>query len=83
MAHKSGNQPPTGGLNRLLLGSWNYRAPVSGRTCALPLVSGWSSLAAVDTTFYELLVGLLLVAALLFWVGYLDMTVARSAPPRI
>ncbi|MFI5079440.1 MAG: hypothetical protein ACHQCE_00065 [Streptosporangiales bacterium] len=25
---------------------------------------------------------LLLVAAVLFWVGYLDMTAARSAPPR-
>ena len=75
--------PPRSVLNRLLLRSWDYRHPRvwAGVRFAvgiwLVFVGG---LLLSDGYLWATL--LLLVAAVLFWVGYLDMTAARSAPPR-
>ena len=75
--------PPRSVLNRLLLRSWAYRHP-----------RVWAGLRFVFGIWLVFLGGLLLsdgylwatlllvAAAMLFWVGYLDMTAARSAPPR-
>jgi hypothetical protein len=75
--------PPRSALTRLLLRSWDYRLPsvfagarfAAGTwlvvLCVILLAYGhwWSAL-------------LLVAAAPLLWVGYQDMTIARSAPPR-
>ena len=75
--------PPRSVLNRLLPRSWGYRHPRvwAGVRFAVGiwlvflgglLLSGgylWATL-------------LLMAAAVLFWVGYLNLTAARSAPPR-
>jgi len=75
--------PPRSVLNRLVLRSWDYRHPrvwPSVRFAAgiwLVFVGG---LLLADGYLWATL--LLLVAAVLLWAGYLDMTAARSAPPR-
>jgi hypothetical protein len=75
--------PPRSVLKRLLLWSWAYRHP-----------RVWAGLRFAFGIWLVFLGGLLLsdgylwatlllvAAAMLFWVGYLDMTAARSAPPR-
>jgi hypothetical protein len=75
--------PPRSVLNRLLLRSWDYRYP-----------RVWAGVRVAVGIFLVFLGGLLLsdgylwatlllmVAALLFWVGYLDLIAARSIPPR-
>lgn len=68
---------------RLLLTSWGYRHPrvSAGVRFAvgiwLVFVGG---LLLSDGYLWATL--LLVAAALLFWVGYMDLTAARSAPPR-
>ena len=75
--------PPRSVLNRLLLRSWDYRHP---RTCAGVrfAVGIWlvflGGLLLSDGYLWATL--LLVAAALLFWVGYLNVTATRSAPPR-
>ena len=75
--------PPRSVLNRLLLRSWDYRHPRvwAGVRYAVGI---WlvflSGLLLADGYLWAAL--LLVAAAVLFWVGYLDMTAARSAPPR-
>ena len=80
----TGNTAPSRSvLNRLLLRSWDYRHPRvwAGVRFAvgiwLVFVGG---LLLSDGYLWATL--LLLVAAVLLWAGYLDMTAARSAPPR-
>jgi hypothetical protein len=74
---------PRSVLNRLLLRSWDYRHPrVWARVrfavgIWLVFVGG---LLLSDGHLWATL--LLVAAAVLFWVGYLDMTAARSALPR-
>ena len=75
--------PPRSVLNRLLLWSWADRHP-----------RAWAGVRFAFGIWLVFLGGLLLsdgylwatlllmAAAGLFWVGYLDMTAARSAPPR-
>jgi hypothetical protein len=75
--------PPRSVLNRLLLGSWDYRHPRvwAGVRFAVGICLVFlGGLLLADGYLWATL--LLMVAALLFWVGYLDMTAARSAPPR-
>jgi hypothetical protein len=75
--------PPRSVPNRLLLTPWGYRRP---RVCAGVrfAVGIWlvflGGLLLSDGYLWATL--LLVAAALLFWVGYLNMTAARSAPPR-
>ena len=75
--------PPRSVLNRLLLRSWDYRHPRvwAGVRFAVAI---WlvfvGGLLLADGYLWATL--LLLVAAVLLWVGYLDMTAARSAVPR-
>jgi hypothetical protein len=75
--------PPRSVLNRLLLRSWDYRHPRvwAGVRFAVGI---WlvflGGLLLSDGYLWAAL--LLMAAAVLFWVGYLDMTAARSAPPR-
>ena len=76
--------PPRSVLNRVLLRSWAYRYP-----------RGWAGVLFAVGICLVFLGGLLLsdgylwatlllmVAAVLLWVGYLDLTAARSAPPRV
>jgi uncharacterized membrane protein len=77
--------PPRSVFSRLLLRSWDYRHP---RTCACVrfAVGIWlvflGGLLLSDGYLLATLLLLLLAAAVLFWVGHLDMTAARSAPPR-
>jgi len=76
--------PPRSVLNRrLLLTSWGYRHPrVSA--CVRFAVGIWlvflGGLLLSDGYLWATL--LLVAAALLFWIGYLNLTAARSAPPR-
>jgi len=76
--------PPRSVLNRrLLLTSWGYRHPrvSAGMRFAvgiwLVLLGGF-----LLSEGYLWATLLLVAAALLFWVGYMSLTVARSAPPR-
>jgi hypothetical protein len=75
--------PPRSVLNRFLLTPWIYRRP---RVCAGVrfAVGIWlvflGGLLLSDGYLWATL--LLLVAALLFWVGCLNMAATRSAPPR-
>jgi hypothetical protein len=75
--------PPRSVLNRLLLRSWGYRYPrgwAGARfTVGICLVF-LGGLLLSDGYLWATL--LLLVAAVLLWVGYLDMTAARFAAPR-
>ena len=75
--------PPRSGLNRLLLTPWGYRHPRVGAGVRFA-VGIWlvflGGLLLSDGYLWATL--LLVAAALLFWVGYMNMTAARSAPPR-
>jgi hypothetical protein len=75
--------PPRSTLMKFLVPSWEYRRP---RVSAHVHFAAGSVLVAVTVLllFYGYGWGalLLLAAALHFWLGYYDMTVARSAPPR-
>ena len=78
------NSPPSRSvLMKYLVPSWEYRhlRVFAGARFAAGtwLVVLGSILLAYDYRWGALL---LVPAALLFWVGYLDMTVARSAPSR-
>ena len=75
--------PPRSVLNRLLLRSWDYRHPrawAGVRFAVAICLVFLGGLLLADGYLWATL--LLVVAAVLFWVGYLDMTAARSAPPR-
>ncbi len=75
--------PPRSVLNRLLLRSWDYRYPRvwAGVRFAVGICLVFlGGLLLSDGYLWATL--LLLAAALLFWVGYLDLIAARSAPPR-
>ena len=70
-------------LNRLLLRSWDYRHPRvwAGVRYAVGICLVFlSGLLLSDGYLWATL--LLVAAAVLFWVGYRDMTAARPAPPR-
>jgi hypothetical protein len=75
--------PPRSVLDRLALRSWDYRHPRvwAGVRFAVGI---WlvflGGFLLADGYLWATL--LLAAAAVLFWVGYLDMTAARSAPPR-
>ncbi len=75
--------PPRSGLMKYLVPSWEYRRP---RISAY--VHFAAGIALVGVTIFLLSYGygwgslLLLAAALHFWLGYFDMTVARSAASR-
>jgi hypothetical protein len=77
--------PPRSVLNRLLLRSWDYRHPRvwAGVRYAVGI---WlvflSGLLLSDGYLWATLLLVAAAAAVLFWVGYLDMTAARPAPPR-
>ena len=75
--------PPRSVLNRLLLRSRDYRHPCAWAGVRFA-VGIWlvflGGLLLSDGYLWATL--LLMAAALLFWVGYLDMTAARSAYPR-
>ena len=78
-----GTAPPRSVLNRLLLRSWDYRHPgvwAGVRFAAGILLVFVAGLLLSDGYLWATL--LLMAAAVLFWAGYLDMTAARSAPPR-
>ena len=84
MHARTGNAaPPRSVLNRLLLRSWDYRHPRVWAgvrfAVAIWLVFAGGLLLADGYLWATLL---LMVAAVLFWAGYLDMTAARSAPAR-
>jgi hypothetical protein len=70
-------------LNRLLLRSWDYRHPrvwASVRfAVAICLVFLGGRLLSDGYLWATLL---LVAAAVLLWAGHLDLTAARSAPPR-
>jgi hypothetical protein len=75
--------PPRSVLNRLMLRSWGYRYPRgwAGARFAVGICLVFlGGLLLSDGYLWATL--LLLVAAVLLWVGYLDTTAARSAPPR-
>ena len=75
--------PPRSVLNRLLLRSWDYRHPRvwAGVRFAVGICLVFlGGLLLADGHLWATL--LLLVAAVLLWVGYLDLIAARSAPPR-
>ena len=76
--------PPRSVLNRrLLLTSWGYRHPCvsAGVRFAVGICLVFlGGLLLSDGYLWATL--LLLAAAVLLWAGYLDMTAARSAPPR-
>jgi hypothetical protein len=75
--------PPRSVLNRLLLRSWDYRHPrvwAGVRFAAGICLVFLGGLLLSDGYLWATL--LLVAAAVLFWVGYLDMTAARSALPR-
>jgi hypothetical protein len=75
--------PPRSVLNRLVLRSWDYRRPRvwAGVRFAVGICLVFlGGLLLADGYLWATL--LLVTAAVLFWVGYLDMTAARSAPPR-
>ena len=75
--------PPRSVRNRLLLTPWGNRHP---RVCGGVrfAVGIWlvflGGLLLSDGYLWATL--LLVAAALTFWIGYLNMTTARSAPPR-
>jgi hypothetical protein len=75
--------PPRSVLNRLVLRSWGYRYPRgwAGVRFAVGICLVFvGGLLLADGYLWATL--LLLVAALLLWVGYLDLIAARSALPR-
>ena len=84
MHARTGNAaPPRSVLNRLLLRSWDYRHPRvwAGVRFAVGICLVFvGGLLLSDGYLWATL--LLVAAAVLFWVGYLDMTAVRSAPPR-
>ena len=74
---------PRSVLSRLLLRSWDYRHPrvwAGARFAVGILLVFLGGLLLSDGYLWATL--LLVAAAALFWVGHLDMTAARSAPPR-
>ena len=75
--------PPRSVLMRLLLRSWDYRLPRVFAGVRFAAGTWLVVLCIILLAYSYWWSALLLVAAApLFWVGYLDMTVARSAPPR-
>jgi hypothetical protein len=75
--------PPRSALNRLLFRSWGYRHPRVWAGVRFAVGIGlvfFGGLLLADGYLWATL--LLVAAAVLLWVGYLDMTAARSAPPR-
>ena len=75
--------PPRPVLNRLLLTPWGYRRPRFAAGVRLAVGIWLVFLAGLLLSHGYLWATLLLVAAaLLFWVGYLNMAAARSVPPR-
>ncbi len=75
--------PPRSGLMRFLVPSWEYRRP---RISAHVHFAAGTVLVGVTVVLLSYGYGwgalLLLAAALHFWLGYFDMTVARSAASR-
>jgi hypothetical protein len=74
--------PPRPVRNRFLLKSGDYRHPrlFAGVRFAVGICLVFvGGLLLSDGYLWAPL--LLMAAALFFWVGYLDMTIARSAPP--
>jgi hypothetical protein len=76
--------PPRSVLNRrLLLTSWGYRHPRVSAGVRFAVGIWLVFLGGFLLSDGYLWATLLLVAAaLLFWAGYLNLTAARSAPPR-
>jgi len=75
--------PPRSVLIRLLLRSWDYRHPRVWAGVRFAVGIWLVFLGGLLLAGGHLWAAWLLVAAsLVFWVGYLDMTVARTAPPR-
>jgi len=74
--------PPRSVLNRLLLRSWDYRHPRVWEGVRFAVGIWLVFLGGLLLSDGYLWATLLLAAAVLFWVGYLDVTAARSAPPR-
>lgn len=74
--------PPRSVLMRLLLRSWDYRHPRVFAGVRFAVGIWLVFLGALLLSFGHWWAAWPLAAALLFWVGYLDMTVARAAPPR-
>jgi hypothetical protein len=75
--------PPRSVRNRLLLGSWDYRHPRVWAGVRFAVAIWLVFLGGLLLADGYLWATLLLVAAAMFlWAGYLDMTAARSAPPR-
>jgi hypothetical protein len=76
--------PPRSVLNRrLLLTSWGYRHRRVSAGVRFAVAIGLvflGGLLLADGYLWATL--LLMAAAVLFWVGYLNLTAARSAPPR-
>jgi hypothetical protein len=76
--------PPRSVLNRrLLLTSWGYRHPRVSAGARFAVGIGLvflGGLLLADGYLWATL--LLMAAAVLFWVGHLNLTAARSAPPR-
>jgi Zn-dependent membrane protease YugP len=76
--------PPRSVLNRrLLLTSWVYRhrrVSAGVRFAVAIWLVFLGGLLLADGYLWATL--LLMAAAVLFWVGYLNLTAARSAPPR-
>ena len=75
--------PPRSVFNRLVLRSWGYRHPRVSAGVRFAVGIWLVFLGGFLLSDGYLWATLLLVAAaLLFWVGYLNLTAARSAPPR-
>jgi hypothetical protein len=74
--------PPRSVHNRLLLRSRDYRHPRVWAGVRFAVGICLVFLSALLAYGHMWTAWLLVAAALVFWVGYLDMTIARSAPPR-
>ena len=76
--------PPRSVLNRLVLRSWDYRHPrvwVGVRFAVGIWLVFLGGLLLADGYLWATLL-LLVAAAVLFWVGYLDLIATRFTPPR-
>jgi hypothetical protein len=74
--------PPRSALTRLLLRSWDYRLPRAWAGVRFAAGTWLVVLCVILLAYGYWWAALLLVAAApLLWIGYLDMTIARSAPP--